>query len=259
MNLVKQVAFIQFAVQKGACDTNLSKVRDGMERLTPAAGTLVVLPELWGCGYDYPKLQEHASDTPELLKALEQEAGARDIIVAGSLPELGSGPGAPIYNSLFYVDGSGVVGCYRKQHLFSPMAEDDFFTAGKGFQPILLDSGVVASLICYDLRFPEIARSQAAAGAGLLVVAAQWPTVRLAHWRILLQARAIENQLYVAACNRCGESDGTEFAGHSMIIAPDGEILSEAGSGPTEISCSLDLARLTALRGRFKTVPGRER
>jgi len=258
MNLVKQAAFIQFVVKKGACDTNLTKVRDALERLAPVAGTLVVLPELWGCGYDYPKLQEHASDTPELLKALQQEAGARDITVVGSLPELGSGSDSPIYNSLFYVDVSGVVGCYRKQHLFSPMGEDDFFTAGRELQPISLESGRVASLICYDLRFPEIARSQAAMGAGLLVVAAQWPKVRLAHWRILLLARAIENQLYVVACNRSGESDGTEFAGHSMIIAPDGEILSEAGSGPTEITCSLDLARLKAVRKRFNTVSGRE-
>lgn len=258
MNIPSQAAFLQFDVKKGDWLGNLIKVQDGLARLAPDEGSLVVLPELWSSGYDYQNLADHAERTVELLTAIQEEAGRYKIFLAGSLPEGDMTAGdKKIYNTLFFSSKDGVVGRYRKQHLFAPMGEDHFFSAGQGYQPVSLAAGLVAGLVCYDLRFPDLANIQVGMGAGLLVVVAQWPTVRLEHWRILLQARAIENQVYVVACNRCGESDETQFAGHSMIIAPDGGILAEAGSGPVEKAQPLDLKRILEVRKRFTTVADR--
>jgi len=97
-------------------------------------------------------------------------------------------------------------------------------------------------------------RLQAGMGAGLLVVSAQWPLIRLAHWRALLVARAIENQIFVVACNRCGQTDKTEFAGHSLIIAPDGAVLAEAGAGVESAWVGIDPALTREIRQCFNTV-----
>lgn len=134
------------------------------------------------------------------------------------------------------------------------MAEDHHFSAGKNPQPIMTDLGLVGGLVCYDLRFPELAGDQAEKGAAILLVTAQWPKVRKEQWRILLQARAIENQMFVVACNRSGTTDGIEFAGHSMIIAPDGVILQEAGEKMEAGSASLDPRQVESARTRFNTV-----
>jgi len=256
LKLPGRVGFLQFNVKTGAWEDNLAQVRAGLRRLRPRPGTLVLLPELWSCGYDYDNLLAHAARSPSLLEALAQEAGALNISLAGSLPESVGGQGV-LYNTLFLVDNRGVRGGYRKRHLFAPLGERDHFTPGTDPLRLLAPKESLGALVCFDLRFPELAVRQASQGAGLILVAAQWPTARLHHWRTLLQARAIENQLFVAACNRCGTSGGTEFAGHSMIIAPDGAIVVEAGAGPCEMAAEITATKVAAARELFSTVtPG---
>ena len=96
-------------------------------------------------------------------------------------------------------------------------------------------------IICYDLRFPELSRRLALEGAGVICVPAQWPKPRQEHWRTLLRARAIENQLFVVACNACGLIGKLDFFGMSMIIDPKGEVLVESGETDCEISARLDM------------------
>jgi len=240
--------FLQFDVKLGNTEANLAAVRRGLAALKPAGPALLVLPELWGAGFDYPNLVAHGARTPELLAALQGEAARYDIHLAGSLPEAAEGL---IYNTLFIVGPSGVVGAFRKQQLFAPMGEGQHFTAGDNPQPIATELGLVAGLVCFDLRFPDLARSQAARGAQLLVVSGQWPAVRREHWRVLLQARAIENQLYVVGCNRCGVTDDVEFGGHSLIVAPDGAILAEAGEDVAAQLVELDPALVARRRKLF--------
>jgi len=120
--LPESLGYIQFDVQQGRWADNLTSVKMGLDDLCPVKGTLVVLPELWGAGFDYVNLARHAKKTPDLLGELQNEAGKRGIYLAGSLPEAVERDGDGIFcNTLYFLDGSGVVGKYRKQHLFAPM------------------------------------------------------------------------------------------------------------------------------------------
>jgi predicted amidohydrolase len=200
-------------------------------------------------------MERHAARTPEILAAVTELAGSYNIHIAGSLPEMvETEGGSRIFNTLYIVGPAGMAGSIRKQRLFSPMAEDRYFTAGNDPKPVLTDLGLLAGVVCFDLRFPELARAQVGRGAQLLLVSAQWPAARRNHWRILLQARAIENQVFVIGCNRCGITADTEFGGHSMIIAPDGTILAEADEQPSARAVALDPGLLAGSRRLFNTV-----
>ncbi|MBU1738557.1 MAG: D-glycero-beta-D-manno-heptose 1-phosphate adenylyltransferase [Proteobacteria bacterium] len=248
--------FLQFDVQLGDLEANLSALRRGLAALNPAGPGLLVLPELWGAGFDYPNMAQHCSRTPELLGALQAEADRYNILLAGSLPEHGDDPEGyrRIFNTLFIVGPTGVLGQIRKQQLFAPMDEDRHFTAGDNPQPVATSLGLVAGQVCFDLRFPDLSRSQAAQGAQLMVVSGQWPAARREHWRVLLKARAIENQMFVIGCNRCGETGDTEFGGHSLIVAPDGTVLAEAGAGEEAKLVALDPALVAKSRRLFTVV-----
>ena len=103
-------------------------------------------------------------------------------------------------------------------------------------------------MICYDIRFPEWVRTHTAEGAEALFVVAEWPLARLAHWRALLIARAIENQCYVIACNRSGSDPDNVFAGHSMIIDPWGEVLAEGSETEEILHAEIDLDKVKEVR-----------
>jgi len=233
--------FLQFDVILGETDRNLVEVRRRLAALSPSSPGIVVLPELWSAGFDYPQMAEHCARTPEILNLLQQEADRYGIYLAGSLPEaVTDASRTEIFNTLYMVGPQGVAGRIRKQQLFGPMGEDEHFTSGDAPGAVATELGLVGGLVCFDLRFPDLARYQASQGAQVLIVSGQWPAARREHWRLLLQARAVENQVFVIGCNRSGTTDGTEFGGHSLIVAPDGEVLVEAGEGPEQQTIKLD-------------------
>ncbi len=245
--------FLQIDVQQGAAEKNFSKIQDFLSRLSPPAGAIVALPELWSDGFFYETLHSQAERTDEVLADIAKLAAAYQICLAGSLPEKVKQHGDMYYNTLYFTGPDGVLGSCRKQRLFAPMEEDRYFSCGDSPRPIKTPWGMMAGLVCFDLRFPELAASQVAQGATVLVISAQWPLARKEHWRILIQARAIENQAYVVACNRCGRTGETGFAGHSMIVGPDGTILAEAKGEEVCAGAPLDGAHLTRVRTRFHT------
>jgi predicted amidohydrolase len=106
----------------------------------------------------------------------------------------------------------------------------------------------VSPFVCYDLRFPEHFRAATKRGAQLLTVIANWPVARIHHWTALLQARAIENQAYVAGVNRCGKDPTLTYNGRSMIVSPKGEVLADAGHGESVIGVEIDPAELEVYR-----------
>ena len=244
-------ACLQFDVALGAGTDNLALVKDFISGQKPPAGGLIVLPELFYAGFAYSSLADQAAVTPSVLTELVDLAATFEIIIAGSLMER---LGDDYYNTMYYCGADGVMGAYRKQRLFAPMDEDRYFRPGDDPRPVKTTMGLMASLVCFDLRFPQLAGVQVGAGAPLLAVCGQWPKARIDHWRILLRARAIENQVFVVACNRCGESAGILFGGSSMIIAPDGEVLAEAGDGQQWLVADLDPERLSLVRSLFTTV-----
>jgi len=260
-SLFTGAGFLQFEVKPGDPAANLKTVRRLLKKMQPAADTIIVLPELWATGFAYPRLDELAGETPGLLEELRELAAGDDICLAGSLIEKVEQDEVPakLYNTLYLTGPDGVMGRYRKQHLFSFWQEDRFLTPGDHPLPMVTPRGPVGGLVCYDLRFPELARMQTFNGARLLVVSAQWPAARLDHWRTLLRARAIENQVFVAAGNSCGDSGENCFAGHSMVVAPDGTVLAEAGGREETGAAALIEADLQRLRSRFCNVGERPR
>jgi predicted amidohydrolase len=127
---------------------------------------------------------------------------------------------------------------YEKIHPFSHGDENKFYVSGNSLALSIIDGIGVSTFICYDLRFPEVFQAISSL-ASLIIVAANWPKSRKEHWITLIQARAIENQCYIAAVNRVGDCAGMDFSGDSMIVDPWGRIVfamnNEEGVGGCEI------------------------
>ena len=248
--LFPAVACLQYPITLGAIEPNLEQVSTLLAAAPPTPGTLVLLPEIWATGFDYPRTRELGQRTPEILGFMQKLARSGDIFLAGSLTDLHHGADLP-QNTMFVIGPDGLLGTISKQHLFGFWQEDQYYRSGQAGPLISTPHGPLGGLICYDLRFPEVAKRQTFAGARLLLVSAQWPLSRLDHWQTLLRARAIENQCYIGACNGCGFTGSMEMAGHSMIVAPDGQVLREAGTDAVLIAAVLDPARVDEQRRRF--------
>src|SRR5699024_467355 len=145
------------------------------------------------------------------------------------------------YNTTYIVDKQGkLISEYRKVHLFRLMDEDKYLAAGEQKNVFELAGVKSASFICYDIRFPVWLRTVAKEKLSVIYVVAQWPQTRIEQWKALLVARAIENQTYVVAVNRVCDNPDNKFNGHSLIINPLGEILSDSGDQETLTVYDLD-------------------
>lgn len=222
------LSLIQMDVQTGDVHKNLATAERLLERAANARSQLVVLPEMWNTGFAYEELLPLAKATfGSTVEFLAGWARRGQMMIVGSIPEATENGAA---NTLIWVDASGrLIGRYRKVHLFAPMGEDAHFIAGDSPGIFETPFGVFGGMICYDLRFPDLASATVAAGAWCLIVPAQFPNPRRSHWETLLAARAIENQVYVVGVNRVGSSGGIEFFGHSRLIDPWGNIVDGAG------------------------------
>ncbi|TWI70768.1 putative amidohydrolase [Desulfobotulus alkaliphilus] len=237
----------QFDVIRGGVAENRALV---MEALEHCPSGLVVLPEMWSCGFDYKHLDTHALGTEEILKDLSDMARRRSLVIVGSLPV---SEGGSIYNVAHVMDADGrLAGSYSKTHLFTAGGEGRGFAAGSSAGVFETMAGPVGVMICYDLRFPELSRTLMDKGARILAVPAQWPAVRRTHWQTLARARAIENQLFVVAANRCGEDGELRYPGSSLIVSPTDQVLVDMGEGPGLATAELDFSLMDDYR---KAIP----
>lgn len=248
------IALIQSYIELGDPAGNRKRIFDLMEKAVGAnpKPDIIVLPEMWNTGYALDRIHELADqdgrETKDSLSAFAREHQVQ--IVGGSVAEK---IGERIYNTMYIFNRQGnQVASYSKMHLFRLMDEEKHFHAGDQAVTFELEEGLKAGAsICYDIRFPELARGLALAGAKVLFVPAEWPHPRLNHWRTLLTARAIENQMYVVACNRVGVSGDTSFFGHSMIIDPWGDIVAEGGEEEAIITGNLNSSLTDNVRQRI--------
>ncbi|HRV71187.1 MAG TPA: nitrilase-related carbon-nitrogen hydrolase [Thermovirgaceae bacterium] len=253
-----RVHIIQSDITWGNPAANIKKMSETFNGL-PDGPSVVVMPELWTCSYDNPSLQYHSEQSPRALDMLQGVARNKGLyIVAGSLPWKDQ-PDGPIYNRCYVIgDGGEVTGFYDKAHLFPLLDEPLFFRPGE--RPFLFEIyGVTASVaICFDIRFPEFVRSIALSGAQMIFVPAEWPSTRIDHWITLLRARAIENQVFIVACNRCGKGGNEIYGGNSLLAAPDGNIVFQApGSGECVNTIDTDISNLERIRKKFPFTAGR--
>ena len=241
-----KAAAVQFNIALGDIESNLLHVTSTLRRLAQDGVELAVLPEMWGCGFAYRELNNLARRTPELVDKLRELSRELSMVIVGSLPEA---HGEKVFNTAYLLDRGRLAGSYRKLHLFSLMGEDRALDSGDATLVAQTSVGKIGVMICYDLRFPELARKLALDGADIIVVPGEWPKPREEHWRTLLRARAIENQLFVIAANCCGVVGKLDFFGQSMLIGPKGELLAEGGYRTCEPAALLDPAEMASWRG----------
>jgi len=235
------VSLIQMDVVAGRPQLNLDHARQSVQQAAGAGAQLAVLPELWASGYDLGRAARHADELDSgLFAEMASLARTHNIYLAGSLLERHADG---FFNTAVLYDPHGVrCGHYRKSHLFRLMDEHHYLQAGDATPVFELPWGVTALAVCYDLRFPELFRRFALQGTVLTIVPAQWPARRVAHWRTLLLARAIENQMIVLGCNRVGHDGDPDqpFGGHSLACDAWGQVIVEGDADQTVLTAQLD-------------------
>ena len=138
---------------------------------------------------------------------------------------------------------------YRKAHLFTLAREPRFLKPGQSLTLAAIEGLQWGIMLCYDIRFPEMARSLALRGAEVVVVPAAWPAARANHWSTLLAGRAIENQLYMIGANRAGSDGSLQFAGGSRVVDPYGVLLAAAPeAGEQLLIAELQKSRVDEVR-----------
>ncbi len=232
-----KVAAAQISCALGDPEANLSKVREFSSRAKDAGAELIVFPEMTDTGYSMPVIQKHASHWKTgFIPGLHKIASELSIAIVCGVSER---DGSSIYNSQVLIDAKGdIVAKYRKTHLYAvaPVEEHLCFAPGNDLISAVFGSLRFGFSICYDLRFPEMYRKLVTEqNVGTFIISSAWPFPRIEHFRVLGQARAIENQSYVIASNRVGRDDDLWFCGSSAIIDPRGVVIAAASADREEL------------------------
>ena len=246
------LALLQTEVALGNPRANLTQAEPWIARLAAQGAEIALLPELWATGYALERAASLADPLGQgVFAAMARWAQTYGLAVGGSHLERTS---AGVYNTFALSGPDGTLwSAYRKIHLFGPLAEARYLSAGDRVVVAPSPWGPLGLAICYDLRFPEIFRLQAVAGARLLLLVAEWPRERIDHWHVLLRARAVENQAFVAAVNRVGQA----FGGGSSVVSPKGKLLGRLAAQPDALLLTIDLGRADALRQGFSPLRDR--
>ncbi|MBN1660723.1 MAG: carbon-nitrogen family hydrolase [Anaerolineae bacterium] len=242
------------AVAPGEVEVNETAARSVAAQAAGEGVDVLILPEMWPTGYDLERAREYATPLGSgpfgLMAGLAREHKLH--VIGTALEE--NRDGRPFNTAALYSPDGNLVAAYRKLHLWAPLGEAEHMTAGGELPLFDLPWGRMALAICYDLRFPEMWRAYAGAGARLVVIPAAWPSRRVEHWRVLLRARAIENQCFVLGCNRAGGGwDAGEdcFGGYSAVVDPWGRVLAEGGPEPGLVIAHLNLDEVENVRRLF--------
>ena len=238
---------------------NLAKARQMIGEAAAAGSRLVVLPEMFNCPYQselFPQYAEPAAGGPTLSMLAECAAGHGIILVGGSIPERDEA--GNIYNASFIFDERGqLIGHHRKIHLFdvnikggTVFQESKTLAAGSSMTVLKTSLGTLGVAICYDVRFPELARAMVLNGADVLIYPAAFgPVTGPAHWELLMRARAVDNQVYViGAAPALNAAAEYKAYGHSLIIDPWSRVVANATAEETVLTGKIDLRTVQRVR-----------
>ncbi len=238
--------------------TNITAAREMILQAADRGAGVVLLPEMFNCPYSTEFFPRFAENYPggETVSMLSEMAVAKNLyIFGGSIPEK---EGSRIFNTCFVFDPEGkLLARYRKAHLFDvdfkdrlSFKESDTFGRGDMITVVETSFGKIGVGICYDIRFPELARAVALRGATLLMVPAAFNMITgPAHWEITIRMRAVDNQLYVAgAAPARNERASYVTYGHSMLADPWGRIIQSLDEKEGLIVAEIDLQRLACIR-----------
>lgn len=245
------VALGQMAIATGKPEVNEKAAQTLVSQAADQGADLLLLPELWSTGYDLQRASSYATPLDQgAFASMARMAKEYGLYLAGTALEANP-QGRPFNTAAMYDPNGQCVGTYQKIHLWAPLGEADHMTPGSTTPVFDLPWARVGLAICYDLRFPELWRRYALAGAEVVLIPAEWPVRRVEHWRLLLRARAVENQIFVMGCNRAGEDVDGAFGGYSAIVDPWAAVVVE-GTAEAGLFCSaVDLDEVGRSRERF--------
>ncbi len=230
-------------------EKNLGHAEELIAGAAAAGAEFIVLPELFSTGYrveekDAVLAEPVPGPTTEWMQGL---AGRYGVCIAGAVME---SCGGSIYDTAVIAGPEGLAGRYRKMHLWG--TEPERFRRGCELPVFSLPFGRIGLQICYEIGFPEQARVLALKGAQIIVYTSAFGKARDYAWNIASRSRALENGVYVVACNRTGIEKDTVFGGLSRIVAPDSRVI--AGTecdGEAVICAEIDLAEIEEQRKRI--------
>ncbi|NQV96269.1 MAG: hypothetical protein HQ486_00595 [Acidimicrobiaceae bacterium] len=225
---------------------NLEKI-SGLVKNIPRVD-LLVFPEMTLSGFSMSSAASTLRDDHHLFFA-ELARTKQAHVVYGGVEEG--------RNCLFQVSREGVlIGHYAKRHLFALDGESESYLGGSETSILHLDEATFVPAICYDIRFAYQLWAQAPEASAAIVIA-NWPLQRQSHWETLLRARAIENQMFVIACNRVGSSPRQNYGGGSMVVSPLGEVIVTSDLEEV-LFCEIDLAEVGRIREKLPFLKDRQ-
>jgi predicted amidohydrolase len=229
---------------------NHAKARQLIAGASPQPGSLIILPETFSTGFSMNlAVTAEPANGPTEQFLREMAAQYQSCVIGGVVTSTEDGRG--MNQALALSPDGTVLARYTKNYPFSLGGEDQAHLAGTEVSLFEWQGLRIAPLICYDLRFPELARTAVRAGAEVLVFIAAWPVKRINHWITLLQARAIENLAYVVGVNRCGTDPEFTYTGRSLVVDPHGLIIADAAEQERVISARIEPAVLRDWRTQF--------
>lgn len=247
--------------QMNVIDNKKANIKNACMMITESVSEnadFIVLPEMFNCPYSNDKFIEYAEEENNSFTLNEISSLAQDnqvYILAGSIPEKENGK---LFNTSYLFDKSGdIIAKHRKMHLFDidvkgkiTFKESDVLTAGDDFTIADTEFGKIGIGICYDVRFPELARIMVENGALILFYPGAFNlTTGPAHWELLFRSRALDNQVYCVGVAPALNKDASYHSfGHSIIANPWGEILAEADEKENLIICEIDLDEIKKVR-----------
>ncbi|MCI8505078.1 MAG: carbon-nitrogen hydrolase family protein [Lachnospiraceae bacterium] len=255
-------------IQMQARETREKSMEEAAARVREAArmgADFAMLPEMFSCPYEtagFPLYAEAADG--ETVKRLSEIAGENGIyLVGGSIPE--QDENGKIYNTSFVFDRKGkLLARHRKVHLFDidiqggqSFKESDTLSPGESATVFSTKFGPMGLCICFDVRFPELFREMAEKGAlAVFCPAAFNRTTGPKHWELLFRARAVDYQLFtIGAAPAADETASYISYGHSILVSPWGEVLSQAGEEECILTEELDLSQVEAVRRQIPIRP----
>jgi predicted amidohydrolase len=264
-----KVACVQMDVLHCRKQENLEKALHLALKAAAKGAEIIVLPEVFSTGFCYENIDHAAESLPSptlenlacfskannciligsiIQKVVEEDGINEENKVSGDKGSIGNENSYLCYNLGFCFESGILAGTYRKTHPFK--GENKYFSKGDSIEPISLKKQnlKIGLEICYELRFPEVSRKLALAGSDLLITTAAFPNPKSEHWKNLVRARAIENQIPHIACNRIGSAPGISYFGNSMIVDSLGEVKADAGDKELIIVSDIDLSAKDEVR-----------
>jgi len=255
------ISVAQMRVKQTDMVANLAQGERFIAEAARRGSHIVALPEMWTTGFNFKENKKLAKEQSETLSTIATFAKHYKIWVTGSVLT-GDEEGNPCNTAVLFDSNGNLISRYNKVHLFSMLGENENVTSGN--ELVLVDSpwGKIGLTVCYDIRFPELFRSLAIQGALIIFSPMAFPYPRLEHWKILVRARAIENQLFMVGANQIGNEDfnGTEvtYFGHSTIIDPWGKTVIEAGDEQEVLlTAEIDLNLANEIRQKMRVLSDR--